>query len=471
MKKPFIYLFKTINSYYFYDVNKNETVEIDDLVYAALNKISKSENNEILFFDKDTNEKIAQLENNGYLSDNTVETVKHGCTDFLDYYLGRRLQKITLQLTQNCNLRCSYCTYSDLNNIKQRSHSSKRMTFEIGKKGIDFLIANSIDTETVNIGFYGGEPLLEFELIKKLVDYVKSEYKEKKVTYSMTTNSTLLNEDNLKFLVDNDFLLMISLDGPKNINDINRRFAVNGNGTYDIIVNNIMLIKNKYPAYFKKISISMVINPQYNFDDINSIFKNNNIFKDLKIQASMVDDTYSIEKSFYSDNYTEKARYNNFLSYLKYLNLFNDESKSIVDQSFARILSSNMRQKSQGLPKTTAPGGPCVPGQKRLFIDVHGNFFPCERVSEKSYVMNIGNLKEGFYIEKCSELLNIGSLTSEKCKKCWAFRGCRICAKHVDNNRELSGDMKVRHCKENISNFKEELMVTTMLDEAKKYYQ
>ncbi len=71
---------------------------------------------------------------------------------------------------------------------------------------------------------------------------------------------------------------------------------------------------------------------------------------------------------------------------------------------------------------------PCVPGKHRFFVNAEGYFYPCERVNELSPVMQIGNLETGFELEKVENLLNIGKLTDEECRKCWAFRFCTICA-------------------------------------------
>ena len=157
---------------------------------------------------------------------------------------------VILQVTQNCNLRCEYCVYSG--SYINRVHTNKRMSFETAVKTIDFLAAHSLNCNEVSIGFYGGEPLLEIELIKKAVSYAKEVFGEKKVNFNMTTNATLLNMDIADFLVQNDFNITISLDGPRNIHNKNRIFANSNKGTFDLIMENIALIREKYPFFDKK---------------------------------------------------------------------------------------------------------------------------------------------------------------------------------------------------------------------------
>lgn len=87
-------------------------------------------------------------------------------SDLLSSYLTSKLQSICLQVTQDCNLRCKYCAYSE--NYKNRVHNNKTMSIETAKKAVDFLIHNSSESDIVGISFYGGEPLLNFKLIRKV---------------------------------------------------------------------------------------------------------------------------------------------------------------------------------------------------------------------------------------------------------------------------------------------------------------
>ncbi len=100
----------------------------------------------------------------------------------------------------------------------------------------------------------------------------------------------------------------------------------------------------------------------------------------------------------------------------------------------------------KNVPERDHHGGPCVPGVQRLFVNVYGDLFPCERVSESSQVMKIGSLDEGFNIENIRRILNIGKITEEKCKNCWAFRFCQLCAASADVITGFSAKKKMSHC-------------------------
>lgn len=112
----------------------------------------------------------------------------------------------------------------------------------------------SVNNKQVTLSFYGGEPLLAFELIKKCVNYIKEKYHQKNVNYGLTTNGILLKDDILEFLVKEKFSILVSLDGPKWIHDTGRVLG-NNKPTYDIIMNNLMNIKDKYPEFYEKYNL------------------------------------------------------------------------------------------------------------------------------------------------------------------------------------------------------------------------
>lgn len=125
----------------------------------------------------------------GLLRENNVKVIRHPSTDALPHYCSDCLSSMILQVTQQCNLRCKYCAYSGA--YYNRTHNSARMSFETAKQAIDFLLARSHESDHVHVGFYGGEPLLEFDLIKRCVDYIKKSVEGRTVTFGITTNATL----------------------------------------------------------------------------------------------------------------------------------------------------------------------------------------------------------------------------------------------------------------------------------------
>lgn len=447
MYKPFIKLFRTPNRKYFYEPNKNEFITISDESYDFLQAVSNDDDS--LTMPKE----IQELMDNGYLSEKSVvEKVEHPYTRYIPILLERKINKITLQVTQSCNFRCKYCIYSENANRSQRTHSSKHMSWETAKKAIDFLYEHSVDSEKIYIGFYGGEPLLEFELIKQCIEYGEKKFTGKHLEFSITSNATLLTESIITYFIEHSVNLVISIDGPKEINDKGRVFP-DGSGTYAEIMRKIELVKNIDINYAKKINFSMVMNSEDDFECINTITLDLKELDKWNILAAYEDTEYEDDKVInFSEVHIYKREYHKFLSILAYLNRVSLENvSSITYLAIQKFIEEIKRmENSSGLPTIGSPGGPCIPGQLRLFCNADGNLFPCERVSEKSSIMCIGTIKEGFDYNKVSSLLNVGTLTEEECKKCWAFSDCGMCARMADINADkLSPERKLRLCESN----------------------
>lgn len=204
MHKPFIHCFKTAKEYYVYDVNTDKIIQVSFETYNFL------ENN---IWDEKAEREIEKLINEGYLKRTRVEEVKHFATDFLESYLENRMNQLVLQVTQKCNLRCSYCVYSG--DYKNRNHSQKEMSWETAKEAVDYLYGHSMSSEDIYISFYGGEPLLMFRLIKEVVEYVKREYCQRTVHFNLTTNGTLFTPEIVQYFIKKNVSFNTVLD-PQN---------------------------------------------------------------------------------------------------------------------------------------------------------------------------------------------------------------------------------------------------------------
>ncbi|ACL18178.1 Radical SAM domain protein [Desulfitobacterium hafniense DCB-2] len=137
-----------------------------------------------------------------------------------------------LFLTQSCNLRCIYC-YGDGGEYG----AGGSMDSATAKQAVDWLIAWSGNMKKIHLGFFGGEPFINFPLMKATVDYAQSKAQEahKEVAFYVTTNATLLDDEKIAFIKEHQFSVQISFDGPKEIQDAQRPYA-NGQGSYDSVV-------------------------------------------------------------------------------------------------------------------------------------------------------------------------------------------------------------------------------------------
>lgn len=452
-QKPFIHLFHTSNGFYLYDVNTDSILNVEKKVYEYL----KSDQ----FEDINTSipEYVEFLRKQGYLKPNKVKVTEHPETELIKYHCDNKVEAIILQITQNCNLRCNYCVYSG--GYINRVHTNKRMSIETAKKSIDFLINHSRDCDELSIGFYGGEPLLEFDLIKWCVEYAKSSVEGKTIRFNLTTNGTLLTESVVKFFETNNISIMISLDGPSEIHDKNRKFVDKDKGSFNSIINNLEMISSKYPKYFNENVHYNTVLETNNFSCVNKFFSKAQLFQNALFLSSIVNDVNAKLKTEKSYSFYEESSYAMFIGYLTLLGKVNKEESSKLIQTQINGIGDT-RDGKQGKQRLEMPekwhhGGPCIPGVMRLFISADGKFYPCEKVSEASDDVNIGDLDNGFSLEKIKSILNIEKINGEKCHDCWAYEDCRICVASFSNHpTQQEIDNECRKVRESVeSDFKD----------------
>lgn len=468
MPKPFGQLFATPNNYYYFDANTDQIIPISRESFEYLDLLTTNETPKMC----EPFEVRSMRENQTLSYDSVVQKIEHPYSRYLGLLLERCLHSITLQVTQNCNFRCKYCIYSETSNINQRAHSAKNMTWEVAKQAVDFLWQHSLDSEKISVGFYGGEPLLQFPLIKRVVSYCKWRFSGKTMKFNLTTNATLLTDEIIHYLAQENIALLISIDGPRNINDKNRVFK-NGEGTFDAVLDKINRLYELEHEYAQNVQFSMVMDPTNDFDCINSLCTDSNIIHDSNLLATIVDREYDFEETEFTERYSAKFKYQMFLAMLSYFHRVPQSAVSpIAYMSLVSDLDAVFRHSGPShLYPADAPGGPCVPGHFRLFSDVDGNLFPCERVSETSRAMNIGSLSGGLNKEATRKILNVGAVTADKCSKCWAFRYCSLCAKWADDGTsKLSGTRKMAHCIAARNRAYTQLCEQILLQEVPQYY-
>ena len=462
--KPFIRLYKTINSHYFFDVNKNDIIEVSGETY---NILSQKEVNS-------ANKEINMLISEGYLSENRAKRVRGMQPNIAENVLKRYMKHLILQLTQRCNLRCTYCAYTtNIGESQGRGHANYDMEWEVAKKAIDFFAMHSIDNPNPKISFYGGEPLLMFELLKQCVTYSENIFQEKNISFAITTNGTLLSDEVVDFLELHNIELTISVDGLKEIHDVHRRFASNGAGSFDVVKKNIMKIKNTKPEFYQNCVINMVVDPQNEFDKISDFFdKDKNEIYDIKTSTSEIEDLFLSDKNVYNPKYTFLKTYNRFLAYLNLFGIVDISYVSpIVQDEIARLfngLSDIVPMK--GIGEEIIIGGTCIPGQKKCLCNYKGELFPCEKINEADQEMIIGDVENGFNYEQIEKLFLYMKGNEKQCVNCWACRNCFICIRATAGNGRYSINGNPSFCVSAQQEFDARIHSLIFLHELQEYY-
>lgn len=431
--------FSTAKYRYVFDANTNSVISVGADQYKALSEIEHGNK---------TQENLSVLhefQKKGICKEVFIEKIYNSNADLMVSHLENNIHMLILQVTQGCNLRCDYCGFSGLYN--NRVHAPKSMNFETAKRAIDWVLSRSADSPFFSFAFFGGEPLLELPLIKKCVEYIKQQAIDREIILAITTNGTLLTPEVYEYLNKNNFLITISLDGPKEIHDRSRKFP-NGNGSYDVIMDNIKSIKTHYPESREKLRFNAVLSPETDDNCLQTLFKSDDVLSYYNHSVSTISETYIDEIPKYSDAFN--LNYNHEIC-KQLLCILGKLEKKNVSVLFDTIESDLNREYSK-LKRTTRissvyhPGGPCFAGAMRLFINVEGKFFPCERVSENSQLMAIGDLDNGFDLDKIRMVMNPGQVTENQCKKCWAITHCTLCAAYSDNLTGLSSTVRLKNC-------------------------
>lgn len=482
-KKISAFGFYNGNKYYIYDRYSNNVFQVSYIIYKYLDDFLKLPPNEsyikfkeilsrdsideiyddISYFQNELNSlksfEIPQL------NISKEEEVDRKLNEKISYYIPQLL----LNTTEDCNLRCEYCIYSGKYE-KSREHNSKNdMTWKTAKKAVNYFFKHNKKASQKSIAFYGGEPLLNFKIIRDIVDYTSSI--DTNVIYAITTNGTLLEGKILEYLVNNNFKITISLDGPKEIHDKNRK-NIHNDGTFDIIMKNLDEIRNKYPEYFKnKLRFNITLSPYKDIQNILIDFFNFDRFPSIK-------DLDNFKVNYVNSNDNTYFEESDYIKWLK--NYHNEFSSSYVNKHIKGIknqmdihpifLTSQLHREMVFFHYRNMspindfdfywPNGICIPGLRSLFVSPKGDYYACEKLYDIDDMI-IGNVNEGVDTTSIrKELNNYSKEINQLCKSCWAFRLCGECWTSARNNNRVDKSerkkiciMTKRHWKQVISDY------------------
>jgi len=394
------------------DVSSGAIHVVDDVVYDVV-MLWESLNQEEIF------DKLKGRYDGEELSEAIEEVaalVKEGELFTKDQYEGyvsdfkKRptvVKALCLHIAHDCNLACKYCF------AEEGEYHGRRalMSFEVGKAALDFLIANSGSRRNLEVDFFGGEPTLNFQVVKDLVAYGREQEKlhNKNFRFTLTTNGVLLSDEIMEFANKEMANVVLSIDGRKEVNDNMRPFR-GGQGSYDVIV-----------PKFLKFAESRNQENYY----VRGTFTHHNLdfSKDVLHLADLGFKQISVEPVVAKET----------------------ESYAIKEEDLPRlleeydILAAEMaKRKKEGNPFTffhfmiDLEGGPCVAkrlsgcgsGTEYLAVTPWGDFYPCHQfVGNEDFCM--GNVKTGITrtdIRDSFKSCNV--YAKEKCRECFARFYC-----------------------------------------------
>ncbi len=393
----------------------------------------------------------------GVLGHNGIEELQY--TFQFDEYinaLDNSLDHMILGLTEDCNLRCEYCTYSGHYKYT-RNHSSETMTFETAARAVSFLKEHSGNSEHVAISFYGGEPLLCFRQIVKIVEFAETQFKDKPHHYQITTNGTLMQEEFIIWFSEHkNVFINITLNGDAKSHDRFRKYP-GGMGSHQHIMANInQLISACGTEDFSRINFLCNYIDLADFESIMDFYENNVLLKEkvpiLINQVNPFDNDGFLEK--YNLPPDNKDIKNSLLrKYLAELNTAGDNitfCKAFFDK---RLYKIHMREMVP-IHKRAYYLGVCRPFLTRLFVNTKGEFQICEKVQLS---FDFGNVFSGFKLGEITELLEEYKKHNTDCQNCWAIRMCQACFYNTFTNEGFKEKRRYDMCRSIKNNLLENL--------------
>ena len=253
---------------YVYDVSSGEVFRVREVVYRSLPDFHILTDDEIVekhhgMREESVRDAISQLDEmqsrnvfRDHIPERTVAAEGAVCdqsTEPMREFIASHRRLLTLELTHHCNLACKYCAFGE-HYDQGRAVTPESLSFDTAKQAVMQFLSHK--PKEAGIGFYGGEPLLEFDLIKRVVLYAESLARDEdmKLTFSVTTNGTLLTDERIHFLARHKFSVMVSLDGDKESHDRYRVFRSRANpeehgGSFDVVTRNMRRFVELYPDY------------------------------------------------------------------------------------------------------------------------------------------------------------------------------------------------------------------------------
>ena len=384
---------------------------VDDLAYDIISLFEDKSKEEIVeeLSKKYENvsecyDQVAFLKENGELF--TEDTFEPMANTLKEKTQGV-VKALCLHIAHTCNLNCSYCFAS-----QGKYHGERAvMSFEVGKRALDFLIENSGTRRNLEVDFFGGEPLMNFQVVKDLVKYARSIEKEhnKNFRFTLTTNGVLIDDDVIDFANKEMSNVVLSLDGRKEVHD---RFRVdyNNKGSWEKIVPKFQKLVQKRgnKDYYMRGTFT---------------HHNPDFLEDIKTMLDLGFTELSMEPVVCPKGDPSELT---------------EEDLPIVLDQYEKLAELMLEKDKEGKPFTfyhymiDLTGGPCIykrisgcgSGTEYMAVTPWGDLYPCHQfVGDEKF--KLGNVFDGIdNIEKVNEFKACNVYAREECKNCWARLYC-----------------------------------------------
>ena len=435
---------KIIDSQFVYDGGTGRSYAVGKYILEAVHQILGLSHPPIPVEDADKLEEAKEIvrrkQAQGYFTNKPLSGYR---IPDVDKRKNPNLYELSLVVTERCNLRCSYCPFSrsSFSHSHFRTHRNFDMPREIANYALDYFYEHaSADTA---FGFYGGEPLLNFPLIKYVVEEIRENKPDWKGLFSITTNFTVYSREISDFLAENNFLLVVSLDGPEQIHDRYRKTA-SGKSTFKIVISHLNDLKERHPQYFaSSVANSAVLAPPLDLDAVDAFFST----MSLEFLLSLFSLANTSNPDFYPgvecDARREAEKVEEWV-----LNKLRSCKEPEEIRNSPLLLNLCLKRIRDIMNRYVAdeegfrPFKSCIPGRK-IVVNADGSLSICD----KCETLKIGHIKNGLDTERIEEIISQWQETlGDDCLKCWASGFCRACYPVAWDGEKFNREQLERYC-------------------------
>lgn len=400
-----VHTFHCLGKVFLVDVESGSIYEIDELTEKLINrKISPDSypEGEFLCYSEqdiaDAQREIDELTRQGLLFSPEGEHKPA-------VYSGI-IKSMCLNVSHLCNLRCEYC-FADGGTY---NGAAENMSLDVALKAIDMIVSKSANRHNLEVDFFGGEPLLNFDVVKKTVEYARSIEKvhNKNFRFTITTNAMLLNDEIIDFFNKEMYNVVVSIDGRRSVHDCVRKTA-SGKGSFDTAIKNALRFKQLRKGQYYIRGTYTALNKDFSKD---VLFLNDLGFDQLSIEPVVLPENNRLaikkedieqlkaEYDKLAEAYVERRKGEKWFNFFHFmLDIYNGpcESKRLVG---------------------------CGAGNDYVAVAPNGNIYPCHQFDgEKDYV--IGNVLDGTFNTEIPKFFAENNLLKkDKCRNCWAKYYC-----------------------------------------------
>lgn len=467
-------IFKTYDNFYLYSEKLGYVINVNEVFYSifeyslsnldqeVINKFSNTyARNEL----KSALKRIRYYQSVGIipsLDSNETLSISKIVDENKIEELYAECSQLTFQVTESCQLECNYCFNGHFYS-ESCTPSTKKISFETAKVVIDDKLSKwkklrgAKRFNVFYVSFYGGEPLLNFDVIQKIVNYINDNNDGLYIQYNMTTNGLLLNQYS-DFLIDNNFQLLISLDGDEAAN-VHRVFY-NGSQSFNKVVENCDHIKEKNSTFFKnKVNFNSVFTSSSNLKNILTFFSER--YNKIPTIQEINGDSILPDKS----KEFEEIDANLLVESVKYMNEKSSYEVETSPESLLETIVIFFKEHGidycQKLPGSTVRdfssirNGTCMPFMKEVYVSCDGEIYPCEKLSNPPVLGIVENnkivIKHKEVAEEFNELMRskakqcVNCVSKTSCNQCYyscfTDKGCKFFANSESFNRKFTNQL------------------------------